>query len=1188
MSNLPHPLGDTNPGEMFYPGSPTVLASDTPSAGGSRAVDFGEDGLSSAVNRGLYALVKNDEYQEARLEQDIARPNLLTFTPAGGNGGNFTFSVDVWCGDTAYTPEDQSVRNGLISVLDQYYNDLVDLTSGDMIVVKEILDAPAGSSQVGSGFVTNPYITFRKMNPVTGALGADYVIPDGTKVWLAYGQKSQLDQLVGGSSGELQDAWFRGFTRSIGEIHAASFLKDGSRKATGSFDMDSNNLTEVGTVQGVDTSPLVLRGTGVAGHVDLYSDDLVRFRDQYNPSYVPLNDGAVGVDGYYSSMLTSLNSKSNILGSYMGNRLLSKSGLFSYNAGTGQLDWPELDVVLDGEQRTIAAGNMIVTSGSTQILVVDASGTVVERSQYSELLGTDIPLEVHYWTGAAFTTAFDVRWTYNGTSRNIEISCGNGANSDFGEYELDKACQLAEAFSGVSYEWDAGPSVVRIRGVARAPSTAPYNIQLNGNGLRLEGEGPGMYSTIYSDITNGHTVDLFDCNSSIVHVKNLTIAHAGNVQATTLGCFKNPGSRSTFKNVTISKDWGGTWDVGFANGLIWINDYNFDLRIENVRFQACRHSAIMGSGTGTDFMNLGFLYSSVIRNCTTGQGVGQLYGFVVNGKANRIENCTVSDGVDTYGMIVGGDNVVDGCTVRMTGAATAGNACIYYRPTPSQTYGRQLKIDKCYFWDAEYGITSWGINDTSWIARITCRDSEFYQCDKPFNFASFVAVHASSSIVVDGCTTYDSVDFIAKVNNMWHARFNNNIHYSVGGDGYWIDGNGGACITNNFIEGYGSGGSLNNAIEISVGAPRCEIHGNVIGVTGAPSGSKMVQVWRRTNITDNQFLGGGLANSGCLLLNWFLFLVSGADNCTVSGNQFDNFVNYGVQLNGGANGCRIENNSFTNGAYGCKAVNVLGAVHAVISGNFFNLLNGNAITVDDNGGGGNGESCAISNNILRDVKGTDGSVGGIHGIAITQSAGGCRSCVISGNVLQNIGEDVNIPGWAWYGIYSNAEGTLMTGNIVRGITAYSGAGGLAVGFRMDNEGSMVGNVFDFNIGAGQTAQTMYGFEIVNGAAGPNVCNGNYAYIRGSNGSGAGKTTRGFYFWNSEKISVVGNVISEWTHTGASNLAMEGSGTQNLFVGNYDAGSAGVSISTSKPTQVGYSSNLATPRGDMNTSFGPGF
>jgi hypothetical protein len=482
------------------------------------------------------------------------------------------------------------------------------------------------------------------------------------------------------------------------------------------------------------------------------------------------------------------------------------------------------------------------------------------------------------------------------------------------------------------------------------------------------------------------------------------------------------------------------------------------------------------------------------------------------------------------------------------------------------------------------GIQAAAVNNTGWIVRLTCYGSEFYQCDKPFAFAALVAVHASSSIVVDGCTTYGSVDFIANINNMWHAHFNNNIHNSVGGDGYVVGGNGGAYITNNFIEGYGASGTFNNAIEVGIGAPRCEIHGNVIGTTGAPTGTNMVNIWRRTNITNNQFLAGGLANSDILVLNWFLF---GADNCTVSGNHFDNWTNDAVQIIGGANSCRIENNSFTTSGYGSRGV-YCNAVNCDIVGNFFGALNGNAVTIDDAGFGGNGEGCSVVGNVLRDVKGTDGALGGIHGININQSAGGCRAVLVANNNLHNIGEDVNIAPWFWCGIRTNCAGTLIVGNIVRAMVAYSGGGGLAVGIRQDDEGSMVGNLYDFNIAPGQTATTMYGFEIVNGGAGPNVCNGNMAYIRGSNASGAGKTTIGFFFWNSEKIACVGNVISAWTHTGATNLAISGTGTQNLFVGNYDAGSAGVSISTSKPTQLAYSANPATPRGDVNHSFGPGF
>jgi hypothetical protein len=690
--------------------------------------------------------------------------------------------------------------------------------------------------------------------------------------------------------------------------------------------------------------------------VNLISNNgLVQFRDTYNPSYVPLNDGDVGVDGYYSSMLTSLNSKSNVLGSFMGNRLLSKSGLFTYTAGTGQIDWPELDVVIDGEQRTIAAGNIIATSGAHATLVVTAAGTVVERQFYSELIGTDIPLEVHYWTGAAFTTAFDIRWEYNGTSRNVEISCGNSPNCDFGEYELDKACWLAQAFSAVSWEYDAGPSLVRIRGVARAPTTAPYNIQLEtGNGLRLEGEGPTMYSAIYSDETNGHTVDLFDCNTASINVKNLSIVHNGNIQADTLGAFKNPGNRSTFENVTITKEFGGTWDVGFANGLIWVNAYSFDLVIDNVRFQACRHSAIMGSGTGTDFMNLGFLTDSEIRNCSVGQGVGQLYGIVANGRGNRIENCKITDSVETYGIIAGGDNVVEDCQIRMTGAVTAGNACVFYRPTPLQVYGRQLKINNCYFWDGEFGVLSYAINDAGWIARVTVRDCDFYQIDKPIDFNDVLAVHGASSTTVDGCSFTDTNEFVAAYENIAKNKFINNTCTTVGGDGVYVRANAGCDIINNNFEGYGSAGSQGHVIAVDLGSPSVQIKDNVIGSTGAPAASIQVDLWRKCAVSGNTIIGSANAATGISCNSWFFFIavdLPAAVNCMIK----DNFIGYqgaaAIHLNRGtavasvAGGQVIEGNHFIGIPDGGRCVLVDNVSFVDIRGNDFTDCGGSGVRV---------------------------------------------------------------------------------------------------------------------------------------------------------------------------------------------------------------------------------------------------
>jgi hypothetical protein len=110
--------------------------------------------------------------------------------------------------------------------------------------------------------------------------------------------------------------------------------------------------------------------------------------------------------------------------------------------------------------------------------------------------------------------------------------------------------------------------------------------------------------------------------------------------------------------------------------------------------------------------------------------------------------------------------------------------------------------------------------------------------------------------------------------------------------------------------------------------------------------------------------------------------------------------------------------------------------------------------------------------------------------------------------------------------------------------------------------------------------------ILNSTSNPNICSCNYAFIRGSSAAGAGKTTRGFYFWTSDQVSCIGNACSIWTHTGASNAGWESTGTSNLYLGNIGLGiTTSASVGTAQPDQVAYNINTSTPRADMNLALG---
>jgi hypothetical protein len=1088
MSNLPHPLGDSSAGDLFYPGSPTVIAADIPGSGGSRAVEFGEDGLSSAVNRGLYALGKNEEYIQARMEAEIARPELLTFTPAGGSGGNYTFSVDVWCGDTAYTPEDQNVRNGLISVLDLNYNDLTDPVSGDQIVVKEILDAPAGASQVGAGFVSNPYITFRRMNPITGALGADYTIPDSVKVWLAFGQKAILDDLVGASSSNLIDSWFRGFTRSIGEIHAGSFVKDGSRKATGDFDMNSNNLVNVDKVESVNTGPLLLRGIGAGGHVDFFSDDLVRFRDQYNVSYVPINDGDAGVYGSKTSLLTSLNSDTRVLEGAMGNRCLDRVGSFTFTGGTGQIDWPELNLCIDGEYVNIATGNIIATNNgsATFVLVVTSGGSVAERAADS-VLPTDIPLTSHTWNGSAFLKSVDIRWAWNGQLRHQEIRVGDANTCDFASTEFDKAVELANRLADAAENGgEAHMPIIRILGSAVVPSASPYNVTID-RPMKIVGSGP-QHSLLYSDENNGDTVNMIECGGNQVVVEDLKIVHSGDVQASTLGCFKNAGSNSIFRNLVFDKD-GGTFDVGFSNPFIWDSAAQ-NVLIENIRTVGTQHCFVNGSDAA---FTTAYLTESVIRDCWPTWEGSPSCGIVANGDGNVISNVEMPTGLDDYGIVSGNDTLIDRFKVRMTGAGGATPAGVYYVPVATPAYHQGTFIRDSYFLRiAGAGVLSSAINNASTVLEVKVRNCIFNQVDKPIDFSAVVSVHGSSSTIVDGCRFTDTSEFVASYQNVVKNKFINNVCDDTGGDGIYVQAFAGCDIINNNFEGYGSSGGQGHVIAVDLGTASVKINDNVIGNIGAPAASIQVDVWRKCSISGNTLVGSANAATGISCNSWLFLVVDlpAAVNTKITNNFFSGHGATAVELNRGTavaavyGGQMLQGNEFSSIPAGGICVNVDDVSNVDVSNNKFIDSEGAGVRVLSTLAGAGAESSIRGNRFSNVTGNTDHTpygyaIVGVHGSnAINAVVNDNRfvSCGMTSGAASMVQSIINVDA---------GDGCQVNDNYINGLRGISAASdqsdvsyGIYLGSGDCDRAQVHGNYVINNFAdTGKVADQMWGIRI---------------------------------------------------------------------------------------------------------------
>jgi hypothetical protein len=104
--------------------------------------------------------------------------------------------------------------------------------------------------------------------------------------------------------------------------------------------MNGFDLYDVNMIHGVGGNSIAVVADGApSAHVNFYSQSgQVRFADGYMPSYLPLNDGDTGIVGGYTSILTSLNSKTRTSLAFYGNRCLDRAGVFTVVGATGQIN----------------------------------------------------------------------------------------------------------------------------------------------------------------------------------------------------------------------------------------------------------------------------------------------------------------------------------------------------------------------------------------------------------------------------------------------------------------------------------------------------------------------------------------------------------------------------------------------------------------------------------------------------------------------------------------------------------------------------------------------------------------------------------------------------------------------------------------------------------------------------------
>jgi hypothetical protein len=1118
----------------------------TPGSTGGKFIGFGEEGTSFIANRAHWALSENIDYLYQIVAGDRAIPAGASFTSAGQS--TYQITDDVWCGDAGYPGAvgvfDAAHKEGMLilfAVLDENYNELTD-ASGNEVRVHIVRDSTNTTEEYKNGFITNPVITFKTIDSSGADVpgGNPYTIPAAQDVRVLYGSKSSVEALP-------VDALVKFKLQSASEVEAGAFLQDGTKKMTGDADYDGNKILNLDEARGAAGADLLIRAIQ---DLNLQGDQELTLKDQHLAAAVALSQaGELAVNGYYPSIIGSLNSKTDMLTSLVGNRSLDTAGVLTFTAGTGQVAWPNLNVTIDGERRVIPAGNIIVSNTGTTVyyLAVTALGAVVERTDLQE---TDIPLTAHAWNGAAFNVAIDLRWAYNKTTRAFEVTCGDGGGTDFGD--LDDAVEVAAALSKSS----RAPTVVRVKGVA--PISSSVNTIVVREPIAIVGEGPGL-STIKSNNATGDANDFIDCQSNQVRIENLTVMHAGNKQLAGLAGIKNAGDFSIFRNLTFEPD-TTAFNWNFANAFLW-DAAAEGVLIEKVRGgvqcsdQAGGGSFILGSNAA---YTTAYLTESRIRDVKLEWGVGGTpeHAIVANGEGNIIENVECRSGVSDFIFIIGSDCMVDKCKASLFTAGGAAPAHVIYKPLAGATYTDMATIKDSFFEQADFGVR---LSDLTGLnGKLTIKNCRFSEINLPFDSSGAGTPNPGSNIVIDGNETQYSAWGVFNLDGDIDYKVTNNNMFSVNGDGIFVGFAASAQINNNFIEGFGPLGTYANAIEVSVGPGVVVVSNNIIGSAGAGTGTSQVRSGRRFTFTNNVLIGGDLSGQKGLQLTGVFPLY--ADNCTIANNLMGNHGDGGIWVRQDCNGCRIENNAFFNeDKWGVWVDN---AVDTIISGNAFlsdilGIFSGIGVLVTGTAAGF-GSNTQIIGNHFRGVEGIGNGTwyGCIYVVGAVEGA--VSDCQIMDNEIFGCGStDAVLLNQLWAGIYSNGVRTQVQGNNVRVLKGYVG-NSTTVGIRVDYEpgsevscSQIIGNTVRHNMSDTQNSTLMFGIQVV----------GNFTHIHTTvshnvidfrdtgapPGGGGGKTTIAIYFQTANSVIAVGNMIPFWNHAAATNWAIDLTLGTNSFV-----------------------------------------
>ena len=1199
MSNLPHPLGITNPGELFYPGPPSITAYDVPGPAGSRAVEFGEDGTSAATNRMGVALAKNDEYIQARMETPIARPTYAPWVPAGGGGGQVVLAaIDLFVGDSSYLPESQDVRDILISVLDSNFNEVMD-AFGNHVVVKSIRNAADTDSIVGdqpaaggdgNGFyLGGAIVRFCTVDPISEVeVLASYTIPDGTNIVLVFGIAGNLDSLVGPFDYFMKDMLVRGTVRASARIPAAAFVRDGSRSMLGDIDMGGHQVVNCLALGGLGTSPLDINNRVGPGDDILFSDKWV--------SYVPL--ASTGCESPYTpgsfwpSIMGVLNSGARLNEKMNGNRVLVKNTDIDWQSG--YINFPDMSVSVNGESIIIPAqrfptGVGLVTIGSPQWAVVDATGTIVEKSA-TTLAPTDVVL-AYYLASAGPTWDFkaDGRWEQNGSSSLFEVTVAPATykGADFTNLQVALDC-----LAGLAYARVGGRFVVRVFGEVELTDTLditnfPWYFRAT-----IKGDNP-FVSVIKTSSTLAaakhiirvnNDVDLGDLNR--LDLENLSIVWASaNPQSAGYAAVYNPGFNTIIKNCVFSSS------SSFENAVLFSatnTQASFGTRISNCYF---------GQVTGSIVDTNGMAYSTVVEDCLAEycSSIGAAFNMTTVG--NKILRTRLVGDVANhfdFGANIGHRGEIGGSYFYKG----AGAAVLINNPSLGSV---KVEIHDNQFDGATGGFGLAVANNTGQDCLINFKGNYIVGQDYGV-FIDNDALH-SGSINIENNRFYGQdqlgvycVDYGRTLN------IRGNLFSAQAGNAIQLDDHYDAHVEDNTIEGYGTAAG-NFALGLYGSSGRAFVRGNHVFATGGHSTSSMAKIYIKdiefgVNMFDGDTGAGNVTNLVAVfetasggtytgnrflncgpgaMLNFYNNTLTTSDRCTISGNVFGQAGALSAQLRiAGFRHMTVVGNVFGgvdasspvgNGILITKTA--IASKYITVEGNTFKSVQGrgsvNGALVNDHD---ENVGCSYANNVFENC----GFTNDVAKFSYAIHTRGLH-CTVTGNVIRQLKGPANTGVSGAVAICLFGGQTTCTGNMIyQDVTNSSHPSRVFIGIQMiDHYCTVTGNQLFITGTITGTNRSVYGIENMGTFSWHVVSNNNINYWVNS---GVGNVNFAILMGVSEGCTLNGNRSGHYSGGAwyGHNIDCSG-GTSNVVIGNFSGGSVDIGLNAAFCAGVGLGLNI---------------